>query len=151
MINKQEALKRLDSLDKEAAELRKIIETPEKPICIIERIKTFSDACNVLGINPTQVTNNTLDTKDEIAYKKLKIITKVLNEGWEPNWADNNQHKYFPWFEMKNKPGSGFNYSAYGLWHSSSDVSSRLAYKTKELALYAAKQFELEYYEYMTL
>lgn len=74
------ALERLDSIEKEAAELRKIIENANKPKNIMDRVKTFSDACEVLGINPNQITNNTLDSKDEIAYKKLKIITKALKD-----------------------------------------------------------------------
>lgn len=151
-MEKQKALDRLSAIENEAKELRKIIENADKPKNIMERVKTFSEACEVLGINPNQITNNTFDSKDEIAYKKLKIITKALNEGWEPDWKNQNQYKYFPWFDMNKKPGSGFDRSSYCIfWSRSSSVSSRLGFKTNELALYAAKQFEQEYYDYLTI
>jgi len=150
-MEKSDALKRIAVLESETAELRKIIENADKPKNIMDRVKTFTDACNVLGINPTQVTNNSLDTNDEIAYKKLKIICKALNEGWEPDWNNINQIKYFPWFDMGKKVGEGFADSDCSSWDGYSGVPSRLAYKTKELSAYAAKQFESEYYNYLVI
>lgn len=145
-MDKKEALIKLESLEKETTELRKIIEAPDKPKPVTERIKTFSDACKELGINPTQITNNTLDTKDEIAYKKLKIIAKALNEGWSPDWNNSSQYKYYPYFEYKN---NAFCYCDYSNDGYSSSVGSALYLKSKDLAIYIGKQFNTEYNEYL--
>ena len=59
---------------------------------IMERIKTFEDACNALGDEHPLVTQYRLTagaykgdpmTEDFIAYLKLRIIVAALNEGWE--------------------------------------------------------------------
>lgn len=74
---------------------------------IRERVKTYADACEVLGIAE-------MDEKafkacgfrpDEIARRKLETITEALNEGWRPDWNNTNEYKYFPWFRIL--PGKG--------------------------------------------
>lgn len=73
---------------------------------VIERIKTFKDACNALGNGHPFVTQYCLIsstfkdnpmTKDFIAYLKLRIIVASLNEGWEPQFTT-DEYRYFPWF-----------------------------------------------------
>ena len=67
---------------------------------VTERIKTYEDACAELGITP--ICENTLlkngFTKDEIAYRKIKTIIQVLNEGWQADWTNEYQDKWIPWF-----------------------------------------------------
>jgi len=126
---------------------------------ITDRVKTFKDACEVLGIvEPTHaipgVVQKTLkrDSESIIAYTKLIFIARALNEGWEPEWTDSNQAKYFPWFEWKKKTsGFGFSGTSYDGWAANATVGSRLCFKTKELAEYAGKQFEEIYNEFLTL
>jgi hypothetical protein len=60
----------------------------------MKKIKTFEDACKALKINFTPAADL---TKDELAYMKLKIIAKALNEGWVPNWNNWDEWKYYPW------------------------------------------------------
>lgn len=79
------------------------------PKDITKRVKTYADACAVLGIEPM---NETVlaklgFTKDEIAYRKLKTIAEALNEGWRPDWANSNEYKYWPWF-VYNPAYAGF-------------------------------------------
>lgn len=141
---------------------------------ITERVKTFEDACNVLGDDHPLVkeycgvVNVDLDiTQDLIAYLKLRIITAVLNEGWEPQFTEDEWH-YFPWFQFFtqkeiNEMGASekacviiishasYNSSAYvGLTfahantvssYSGGQADARLAFKTRELAEYAGRQF----------
>jgi hypothetical protein len=78
-------------------------------IKITDRIKSFEDACRELGEDPA---NFNVGMPDEIAYKKLKVITRALNEGWEPNWNNDNQYKWYPWFYM-DSPGFRFYDSDY--------------------------------------
>lgn len=115
---------------------------------ITDRIKTFEDACAELELYPEDVIAGFQETasKDEIAYRKLKIIAKALNEGWKPDWTDSNQYKYFPWLEYS-RSGSCFVCSA--AVYSASDVGSRLCFKSKELALYIGEQFIDLYNEYL--
>lgn len=105
-----------------------------------------------------------MDT-DIIAYLKLRIINAALNEGWEPQFTK-GERRYYPFFYVLTKEeydklstevkprcvgrsSSNANASG-GLWCSSAGYASsnsgayggvRLAFKTRELAEYAAKQF----------
>jgi hypothetical protein len=120
--------------------------TGARPENIIEAIKTFEDACAIAGEDPNDK-KFTEGTKDEIAYKKLKVIVKVLNEGWYPNWENSDEYKYVPWFEYSS--GSGFSDADCDCWYSFSVVGSRLCFKTRELAEYAANQFKGIYNDFL--
>ena len=68
---------------------------------ITDRVKTYADACAVLGIKETLPDVGGLRPKDRpsvTAYYKLIVIAQALNEGWEPDWTNKDQPKWFPWF-----------------------------------------------------
>lgn len=111
---------------------------------ITEKVKTFEDACRIVGV---YFKINKKDTPDEIAYKKLKIIAQALNEGWEPDRTDKNQWKFWPWFNFG--PGSGGSCNGYDNWFAHSGVGSRLCFKSAELAEYAGTQFLSIYKDYL--
>lgn len=118
---------------------------------ITDRVKTFEDACEVLGLNPFAVIPSGGLNKDAaaiVALAKIAIISRALNEGWEPDWRDWDEYKYYVW---QRDNGSGL--SSYGYSHSYSltGVGSRLCYKTADLAIYAGKQFESLYTDLFTL
>lgn len=113
-----------------------------------ESIKTFEDACNKLNIDPKSVINKN-DTVDEIAYKKLKIIIKAINDGWIPNWKDNDERKWWPWFVLSS--GFGFSDSVYSYTHSNADVGSRLCFESEEKSDYAANTFIDLYKDFLTI
>lgn len=76
---------------------------------IMERVKTFEDACAILGDKHRLVKeylgvvyNNIVITKNLIAYLKLRIICAALNEGWQPTFSD-GECRYYPWFDIYNK------------------------------------------------
>lgn len=124
------------------------------PKDITKRVKTYADACAVLGIEPM---NETVlaklgFTKDEIAYRKLKTIAEALNEGWRPDWANSNEYKYWPWF-VYNPAYAGFSCAntAGAASATSAVVGSRLCYKTRELATYAGRQFEGLYNDFLLI
>ncbi len=109
---------------------------------IMDRVKTFEDACQVLGIDQSELTVSGVleeDFESISAYAKLIIINKALNEGWKPNWADDNEYKYYPWFDMSS--GSGLRFHDFVYLYSYSDVGSRLCFKSSELAEFEGKQF----------
>jgi hypothetical protein len=112
---------------------------------ITERVTSFEDACEVLGINPKELILTAdypeaeTDLKSANALIKLSIIVRALNEGWKPNWKDSSENKYYAWFDMSS--GSGLSFFGCNGWYSSSAVGSRLCFKSRELAEYAGKQF----------
>lgn len=144
----------------------------KKPVT--ERVKTFDDACKELGIDAEAIQQQWQDAGitmlDEVAYQKLRIITAALNEGWEPEFKE-DEYRYYPYCILYTKAeieqkddewkdehnlqlwfgGGASNYGAYcGLASASSYVawsianaalSARLAHKTEELAIYSGKQF----------
>lgn len=79
------------------------------PKDITKRVKTYADACAVLGIEPIneEVFTKLGFTKDEIAYRKLKTVVEALNEGWRPDWSDSSDYKYWNWF-IYNPSYAGF-------------------------------------------
>ena len=104
---------------------------------ITDRVKSFEDACSVLGITPESVLNKG-DAKDEVAYKKIKVIVCALNEGWKPDYNDANQAKYYPYF---NHSGGGFSYNTWNSHYDHSNVGSRLLLKSSTLVTYSGNQF----------
>ena len=150
---------------------------------ITERIKTFEDARDELGDEHPLVKeywgviNINLDIKqDLISYLKLRIICAALNEGWEPQFT-NDEYRHYPWFyiytqedidnmdEEKKKSlwlfggyshhgslcGLAFAGSLTALSHSLSHVSVRLAVKSEELAKYFGQQFIDIWSDYLEL
>lgn len=77
---------------------------------ITDRVKTYEDACKVLGVEPINEQNAKAQgfRSDEIARRKLETIAAALNEGWNPDWNNTDQYKYYPYFYIqKNAKGKG--------------------------------------------
>lgn len=150
--------------------------TPADNRPVTERIKTFEDACAALGnhayVNQyrriVEEQNPPMDgtATDLIAYLKLRIITAALNEGWEPQFTQ-DEERWFPWHilwteeelaskdeewkrdrclrSMEHHRGEWAGL-AYANSHTapsltSANVGSRLCFKSDTLAEYAGKQF----------
>lgn len=178
-ISRENALAAYDNTDANGRELLEHLFGKELFVKkdITERVKTFEDACAVLGdenqfvllynvfINEFSVTKHIQSDKDVLTYLKLRIITAALNEGWEPQFTE-DECRYYPWFEFftqselnemsddeKCRVVGRASYSsgaygglAYANAFSASSGSgggggSRLAFKTRELAEYAGRQF----------
>lgn len=116
-----------------------------------------------------QMNGNEEDMRDLTAFLKLRIITAALNQGWTPDWTNSNEWKYYPWFCLYTEDeyndldaddkerccrvvgrssysayaygGLVCAYANYASSYSYANHGSRLAFKTRELALYAGKQF----------
>jgi len=123
---------------------------------ITERVKTYSDACAVLGIKETLPDVGGLRPKDRTsvtAYYKLIQIARALNEGWEPDWANENERKWVPYFNFDRKgnrtAGLAHAYTSYAPASTNARIGSRLCFKTQALAEYAATQFEALYNDYI--
>jgi hypothetical protein len=155
-IKKQNAVQAYKCADAKGKELLKNLlgvkfVTEEK---VTEVVKTFEDACEVLGLDPEEVLPEVAgldadDNKAITAVTKLIIIARALNQGWVPDWKNSNEPKWHPYFNMES--GSGLSFVDCGDWFSGSDVGSRLCFKTRELAEYAAKQFTDIYQNFFCL
>lgn len=116
---------------------------------ITDRVKTYEDACKVLGVEPINEQNAKAQgfRSDEIARRKLETIAAALNEGWKPDWNNTDQYKYYPYFYIQeNAKGKG----SAGLSCASTTAAaantpaffgSRLCFYASRLARYAGNQF----------
>ena len=117
------------------------------PKDIKERVQSIDDVINVLGIDDADVVDYhkliSVKVADHIlANQELVIITKALNEGWTPDWHNDEWDKWFNWFYNSSSSSGRFSFNdAFGSLISFSRCGSRLCFKSKELAQYAAKQF----------
>lgn len=147
-----------------------------KPKDIKERIKTFDDAVSIIGnehplVAQYRAIENSFKEADNnlhlFAYTRLAIITAALNEGWIPQFTE-DEYRYFPWFGLYTKEeydnmddddksrcrfvgrsngyayaygGLVYAYANHGSASSYTHIGSRLAFKSRELAIYCGKQF----------
>lgn len=130
-----------------------ISNTPAKAVCgnITDRVKTFEDACEVLGFTGDilngSLNDGLLEVSEKItAHIKLMVIVKALNQGWKPNWNNSSEYKYYPYWSMD----GGFSLYLVLCCYQLTRVPSCLCFKTRELAVYATKQFADLYKIYFT-
>lgn len=116
---------------------------------ITDRVKTYEDACKVLGVEPINEQNAKAQgfRSDEIARRKLETIAAALNEGWKPDWNNTDQYKYYPYFYIqenaKGKGSAGLSCAstAYSATFPNAYIGSRLCFYASRLARYASNQF----------
>ena len=108
-----------------------------------------------------------LDGMDDVlAYLKMRIVVAALNEGWTPDWGNKDERKWYPWFYILTEEeyndldddakcrvvgragvdafaigGLVYSYGNYVSSYSGASSGARLAFKSKELAVYAGQQF----------
>lgn len=156
----------------------------ERPIT--ERVKTFEDACNELGEDHKLVQQyraaegtSLMDSINVAAYLKLRIITAALNEGWEPQFTE-DEDRWYPylvlWFkgELDDKSdewkdernlqvpvvvgsavcgsyvGVSALHSAIAVSHSNPFNGSALVFRKSEIARFAGQQFTELWANYYT-
>ncbi|MBA4852039.1 hypothetical protein [Emticicia sp. BO119] len=112
-------------------------------------ITTVEDAFSFLDINYTEWLEKHKELpSDVLAYMQLTHITKAINGGEWMTYESTNEYKYYPWFYAKGSP-SGFSYCGYVSVNDYSRVGSRLTFKSREIAIYAGKQFIEIYNQYI--
>lgn len=98
----------------------------------------LDDVANLVSeVNPKHI-------KALIAYNRLCTIAQAWNkaDGFEPDFSNTSQYKYFPWFVYDNG-AAGFVYANANSAAATADanVGSRLCFKTRERAMQFGKQF----------
>lgn len=116
-----------------------------------KKIASYEDACRVLNIQPiNEEVFNIFPKEDQrsmLAYHKLIVITRALNNGWKPNWDDQNEWKYYPLFRYVNA-GLSYAHTYYAATLTNASLGSRLCFPTSALAKYAAEHFADLYRDY---
>lgn len=146
---------------------------------VTTRVKTFDDAVRELGDDHPavkawrsikygySVSEKDPETADIMAYATLRVITEALNEGWKPQFIE-DEHRWYAWYDLLTKEevegmsdeekeerrvvgrashsaGANGGLVCTGADNvstgSSTGSGSRLAFKNEKLAEYAAKQF----------
>ena len=98
----------------------------------------LDDVANLVSeVNPKHI-------KALIAYNRLCTIAQAWNkaDGFEPDFSNTSQYKYFPWFEYS-RDAAGFvsAYTNYTATTASAYFGSRLCFMTRERAKQFGKQF----------
>ena len=122
-----------------------------KPKTILGEIKSFEDACAKLGITDSDNEINILKSlstpnRDKlIAMYRLEIIAKALNDGWYPNFNNDDEYKYFNYFRMVN---GVFSFYFVTYIDTAMHVPSALYFKSSEIAKHCSK---IAFEDYKTL
>jgi hypothetical protein len=118
---------------------------------ITERVKSFEDACDVLGISsvlPDVSTMPEWNRKRAIADYKRVVITRALNEDWQPDYSNRDDRKFYPWF-IYNSASGGFSLDGVGCDYADTIVGARLVFKTEALARYFGNNFQQLHNDYL--
>ncbi|MFL0088524.1 hypothetical protein V2550_07605, partial [Tenacibaculum maritimum] len=68
---------------------------------VTDRIKTVADVLEDNNITQEQIDKMFANTPEHFKCQFIaELLCKSLNEGWNPNWDNSNEHKYYPWFKM---------------------------------------------------
>ena len=124
----------------------------------INTVKSYEDACQLLGIKPTYpkfVQCAKIDRPSIIAYHKLIIIIRALNllpngKCWVPDF-NSNKYKYGIWWYITSDNNLGFAGTTTAPSAASADVGSRLLFRSRPLAVYCAKQFKDLWQDYLII
>ena len=115
------------------------------------KIKSYEAACKALGLKPIsdEVFNafQKEDRKTMAAYHKLAVITRAINEGWQPDWSNREERKYEP-FMYTNSDGLACADTHYTPSHTSTNFGSRLCFRDYERAMFAVETFGELYKDY---
>lgn len=119
-----------------------------------KKITSYEDACKALNIKPiNEEVFNVFpkeDRKSMIAYHKLTVIVRALNEGWLPDWENTNERKFYPIFRYVSA-GLSYANTTNAATLTSTTFGSRLCFSSPALAEYAAYHFADLYRDYYCL
>jgi hypothetical protein len=119
------------------------------------KVTSFEEACACLNIDPATAIPNVSgfpesDQKSLIAYAKLIIIAKAINDSAVLDFGNWSQEKWFPvFYKPENSSGFRFDVTCYCYSGTSTAGGSRLCYTTRDLAKYAAETFKSLYEDLM--
>ena len=125
-------------------------------------IKSLKDVSEALGKDMDEFKKSLSNLpRDVQAFMVLREIRNALNPKWVPDFANTNQYKYYPWFEIKKSP-AGVGFAHYGSYlgvsvlfsldvasHSTATFGGALASEKSEIAIWFGEHFADLWKEYL--
>lgn len=151
-MEKQEALKRINAIEKEAQELRAIVEKGDDRAWI----DLFKVLCHDNGLVFSDIVPNEYpkNRKQEanVAHAMIMEIVELANKKdnggkiWIPDYNDGTR-KWTPVFNLS-ASGFGFSYTFCDLWYTITVAGSRLEYKVEKTCEQTVKKYLPIYEKY---
>lgn len=110
---------------------------------------SFEDMCQKKGLDPVSLLPDVSKCPAKhqaaiVATTKLFLLADEVNEDWVPDWDNDDQYKWYPWFDLekhkKNNP-TGFQFFVAFYFYSTSYVGSRLCFRSREDAKFAGETY----------
>lgn len=115
-------------------------------IDVFERIQCWNDVYEDHGLNPATALPYPIPANEDQVWlntvEKVRLLFKSLNEGWKPNYDDENEGKYWPVYRKVKGAGFGFSYSRTGWTYPHTYAGSRLVLKDMPRVLHAVRYFD---------
>jgi len=131
-----EALRRISEIKGEVNELEAFIKKSRNPKPITERCTSIRAAFEIDGQDYDKFMRAciSLNLPDIcISAYEISMFAKVLNEGWDPDYGNYKEAKYYPYFDML----SGFSFALVNYSYTVSGTAARHVFKTDALARFA--------------
>ena len=116
-------------------------------------IKTAEDAFKKTGYDSSKLPDLSMIPEKFRAQLTtcflLMVIFEAINDGWEPDFSNHNQGKYYPWPWVLSS-GFGFSSAGYGYACAHAIVGSRLCFESEDKARHAGNQFLDLYKQFLT-
>lgn len=120
-----------------------------RKIPVINRINSLSD----VFIETNSSKDILIFKSPQNAFEKyinacvlIPKIVQAYNEGWEPDWNDSKEYKYFPRFE---KNGLIWSVDYYDFLGTDSDLPGSHYYKNSDILMSSCKKFEEIYNDWL--
>lgn len=115
-------------------------------------LKSFDDCCRACGTTKEEFEAKWSDIPVDfhtIAFERIKIINKAINQEWVPDHFNTDQYKWAPWFKVSS---SGFDFagSLYAYVSTYSRVGFRLCFESEEKSNHAGRHFTKYFQEFIT-
>lgn len=119
---------------------------------IKSKIKTWEDVLEYNNVDDDDILpwGNPKNKKQrsQNALAKIQLISETLNEGWIPNFNNEKEYKYYPYFRKEKSSFVVYAGSRYSCL-CAADVGFGCYFKSSELALYSANTFLDIYKDYL--
>ena len=125
MNNKEKLQKQANKLQQELDKLKTQIDSCDT--VDIFTATTYKEVCKRLGVK-----------EDKNPFNKIKHLEQYFNEGWKPNWKNQNEYKWYPYYTLNNSCGLVFDGSYDGGCFFFGYVGF---FKTKEISNFIGKTF----------
>ncbi len=103
---------------------------------------TYSKVCKKLGEEELTINDFKFLHEDDrakiLAKAQIAQLERFFNQGWVPNWKDQSESKYYPYFEYK--AGHGWVFDAY-YFHCYYSYGEVAFYKDAKTAEFVGKTF----------